>query len=186
MLLLCPVQGPWASSLVHLSRRLKCTIMITRHPWLLTFHIFDFCETARRNSTKLDRKQDLNVLYQVVFFRPIKKKDGSPASDWLRHFVFSETAEWNSRKLDRKQDLNILLQVCVLRADQKNKMATFASDWPRHFRLLLFKVVLNTDPQKNFVIQTPWNLSGIYKKVHYVDLANKIDSPREYFRVLYF
>ena len=47
------------------------------------------------------------------------------------------------------------------------------------------KVVLNTDPRKNFVIQTPWNLSDIYKKVQSVVLANKIDSPREYFRVLY-
>ena len=32
--------------------------------------IFDFsCETAERNSTKLDRKQDLNVFYQVCVFR---------------------------------------------------------------------------------------------------------------------
>ena len=30
---------------------------------------FDFSsETAERNSTKLDRKQDLNVLYQVCAF----------------------------------------------------------------------------------------------------------------------
>ena len=28
-------------------------------------------------------------------------------------------------------------QVCVFRANQKIKMATLASDWPRHFRLLL-------------------------------------------------
>ena len=53
------------------------------------------------------------------------------------HFS-SETAEWNSTKLDRKQDLNVLYQVCVFRADQKNKMAALASDWPRHFRLLLW------------------------------------------------
>ena len=32
--------------------------------------IFDFCsETADLNLTKLDRKQDLNVLYQVCVFR---------------------------------------------------------------------------------------------------------------------
>ena len=49
----------------------------------------------------------------------------------------SETAERNSTKLDRKQDLNALYQVCVFRADQKNKMAALASDWLRHFRLLL-------------------------------------------------
>ena len=89
--------------LVHLSRRLKCTIVITRCPSSvvrpsvrrpsLTFHIFDFS---------------------------------------------SETAERNSMKLDRKQDLNVLYKVCVFRADLKNNMAALASDWLRHFRLLLW------------------------------------------------
>ena len=70
--------------LVHLSRRLKCTIVIMRCPSSvcpsLTFHIFDFSsETAERNSTKLDRKQDLNVLYQVcVFSGRWEKQDGRP------------------------------------------------------------------------------------------------------------
>ena len=50
----------------------------------------------------------------------------------------SETAEGNSTKLVRKQDLNVLYQVCVFRADWKNKMAALASDWLRHFRLLLW------------------------------------------------
>ena len=49
----------------------------------------------------------------------------------------SETTEQNSTKLDRKQDINVLYQVCVFRADRKNKMAALASDWLRHFRLLL-------------------------------------------------
>ena len=49
----------------------------------------------------------------------------------------SETTEQNSTKLDRKQELNSLYQVCVVRADQKNKMAALASDWLGHFRLLL-------------------------------------------------
>ena len=208
-------------------------------PWpLIGWDIFDFSsETAEQNSTKLDRKQDLNVLYQVCVFQANrKKKMAALASDWLRHFrlllwnrwpefnetwqearsqrplpslcfsgrtekqdghpglwlaetfstsplkpltgiqrnltenkistsstkfVFfgsigqtrwpswpligwdifdfsSETAERNSTKLDRKQDLNVLYQVCVFRADRKNKMATLASDWLRHFRLLLW------------------------------------------------
>ena len=34
--------------------------------------------------------------------------------------------------------LNVLYQVCVFRADRKNKMAALASDWLRHFRLLLW------------------------------------------------
>ena len=207
-------------------------------PSSLTFHIFDFSsETTERNLTKLYRKVDLNVLYQVCVFQADRKnKMAALASDWLRHFrlllwnrwmefnetwqearsqrplpslcfsswsekqdgrpglwlaetfstsslkplngiqrnligskistsstkfVFfgpigktrwppwpligwdifdfsSETAERNSTKLDRKQDLNVLYQVCVFRADRKNKMAALASDWLRHFRLLLW------------------------------------------------
>ena len=111
-------------------------------PWpLIGWDIFDFSsETAERNSTKLDRKQDLNVLYQVcAFWADRKNKMAALASDWLRYFDFSsEIAEGNSTKLDRKQDLNVLYQVCVFRADRKNKMAALASDWLRHFRLLLW------------------------------------------------
>ena len=208
-------------------------------PWpLIGWDIFDFSSvTAERNSTKLDRKQDLKALYQVCVFRADRKnKMAALASDWLRHFrlllwnrwtefnqtlqeatsqrllpslcfsgrsekqdgrpglwlaetfstsplkplngiqpnltgskistsstkfVFfgpigktrwppwpligwdifdfsSETAERNSTKLDWKQDLNVFYQVCVFRADRKNKMAALASDWLRHFRLLLW------------------------------------------------
>ena len=49
----------------------------------------------------------------------------------------SETTEGNLTKPDRKQDLNVLYQVCVFWADRKNKMAALASDWLRHFRILL-------------------------------------------------
>ena len=208
-------------------------------PWpLICWDIFDFSsETAERNITKLDRKQDLNALYQVCVFRADRKnKMAALASDLLRHFrlllwnrwteynetwqearsqrplpslcfsgrsekqhgrpglwlaetfstsplkllngiqrnltgskismpstkfVFfgpigktrwppwpligwdifdlsSETAERNSTKLDRNQNLNALYQVCVFRADWKNKMAALASDWLRHFWLLLW------------------------------------------------
>ena len=60
-------------------------------PWtLIGWDIFDFSsETAERNSTKLDRKQDLNVLYLVCVFRADQKnKMAALASDWLRHFRF--------------------------------------------------------------------------------------------------
>ena len=160
-------------------------------PWpLIGWDIFDFSsETAEQNSTKLDRKQDLNILYKVCVFRADRKnKMAALASDWLRHFrlllwnrrtefnktwkeaisqhplpslcfirpigktrwppwpligwdIFdfsSETTERNSTKLDRKQDLNVLYQVCFFRANRKNKMAALASDWLRHFRLLLW------------------------------------------------
>ena len=214
-------------------------------PWpLIGWDIFYFSsETAERNSTKLDRKQDLNALYQVCIFRSDQKKqDGRPglwlaetysisplkrlheiqrnltgskistsstkfvffgligktrwlplASDWLRHirlllwkllhgiqgnltgskismssikFVFfscrlekqdgrpglwlAETFSTSplkplnriQQKLDRKQDLKVLYQVCVFRADPKNKMAVLASDWLRHFRLLLWNCLM--------------------------------------------
>ena len=112
-------------------------------PWpLIGWDIFDFSsETAEQNSTKLDRKQDLNALYQVfVFFRPIRKTKWPPwpLIGWDIFDFSSETAERNSTKLDMKQDLNVLYQVCVFRADRKNKMAALASDWLRHFRLLLW------------------------------------------------
>ena len=108
-----------------------------------------------RNSTKFDRKEDLNVLYQVcVFSSPEPKAQVSychsapsvvrpsgvrrPSVNFHIFDFSSETTEQNSTKLDRKQDLNALYQVCVFRADQKNKMAALASDWLRHFRLLLW------------------------------------------------
>ena len=106
-------------------------------PWpLIGRHIFDFfSETAERNSMKLDRKQDLNILYQVCVIRADwKNKMAALASGWLTHFRLLLR---NSRKHDRKQDLKVLYQVCVFRVDRKNKMATLASDWPSHFRLLL-------------------------------------------------
>ena len=61
-------------------------------PWpLIGWDIFDFSsETAEQKSPKLDRKQDLNVLYQVlVFWAARKNKMAALASDWLRHFWLS-------------------------------------------------------------------------------------------------
>ena len=96
-----PITWKWTTSMFSapepkaLLSTTKCTIVITlvRRLSSLTFHISDF---------------------------------------------FSETAERNSTKPDRKQDVNVLYKVCVFRADRKNKMAALASDWLRHFRLLLW------------------------------------------------
>ena len=110
------------------------------HP-SLTFHLFNFSsETTEQNSTKLDRKQELNILYQVCVFRADRKNKRPhwPLIDWDIFDFSSLTTERNSTKLDRKQDLNIFYQVCVFQADLKNKMAALASDWLRHFRLLLW------------------------------------------------
>ena len=75
-----------------------------------------------------------------LFFGPIGKTRWPPwpLIGWDIFDFFSETPEQNSMKLDRKQDLNALYQVCVFRSDRKNKIADLASDWLRHFRLLLW------------------------------------------------
>ena len=77
---------------------------------------------------------------KFMFFGPIGKTRWRPwpLIGWDIVDFFSETAEGNSTKLDRKEDLNILYQVCVFRADQKNKMTPLASDWLRHFQVLLW------------------------------------------------
>ena len=75
-----------------------------------------------------------------MFFGPIGKTKWPPwpLIGWDIFDFSSETDERNSTKLYRKQDLNALYLVCVFRADRKNKMAALASDWLRHFRLLLW------------------------------------------------
>ena len=81
-----------------------------------------------------------------MFFGPIRKTRWPPCPliGWDIFDFSSETAEPNSMKLDRKQDLNALYQVCVFWADRKNKMAALASDWLRHFRLLLWTAERNS------------------------------------------
>ena len=78
-------------------------------------------------------------LPSLCFSGPIGKTRWPPwpLIGWDIFDFSSETAERNSTKLDRMQDLNVLYKVCVFRADRKNKMAALASDWLRHFRLLL-------------------------------------------------
>ena len=57
-------------------------------PWsLIGWDIFDFCsETAERNSTKLDRKKDHNVLYHVCVFQADRKNKmavlANPSKRW--------------------------------------------------------------------------------------------------------
>ena len=122
---------------------------------LIGWDIFDFSlETAERKSTKLDRKQDLKALYQVCVFRADRKKQDAawPLIGWDIFDFSYESAERYSTKLDRKQDLNTLYQVCVFRTDRKNKMAALASDWPRHFRLLIWN---HWTPSTKFVFLRP-------------------------------
>ena len=70
-------------------------------PWpLIGLDIIDFSsEMAQRNSTKLDRKQDLNVLYQVCVFRLNRKnKMAALASDWQSDKSRSRVIRWHKSK----------------------------------------------------------------------------------------
>ena len=129
---------------VHLSRKLKCTIVIMRfpssvRPSSLTFHIFgksiwppwpligweifDFLEIIERNITKFDRMQDLNVLFQVCFFRVNWKRrlPPWPMIGWYILDFSSETAKGNSTKLDRNQDLDDLYHFLCFSCRSVNK-----------------------------------------------------------------
>ena len=96
---------------------------------------------AEQKSTKLDRKQDLHVPYQVCVFRADRKnKMAALASAWLKHFrllLWDRWTEFNETWQEARFQ-HPLPSFVFFRADQKNKMATLASDWLRHFRLLLW------------------------------------------------
>ena len=139
--------------LVHLSRRLKCTIVITRclssvvrpsvrPSWVVNFFTFSTSPLKPLNGIQrnLIGSKISTSSSKFVFFGPIGKTRWPPwpLIGWDIFDFSSETAEWNSTKIDRKQDFNVLYQVCVFRADRKKKMAALASDWLRHFRLLLW------------------------------------------------
>ena len=87
---------------------------------LIGWDIFDFSsETAESNSTKLDRKQDLNALYQVCVFQVDRKnKMAAVAYDLLRHF---QLFLWNRWIADRKQDLNMVYQASFFRLIRKTR-----------------------------------------------------------------
>ena len=79
----------------------------------LALDISDFSETTVWNITKLDRKEDLNALFQVCIFQADKKnKTVALVSDWLRYFrllLWNHWTEFNQNW--QEQDFNILHQV---------------------------------------------------------------------------
>ena len=85
-------------------------------PWLAETFFDFFSATAEQILTKLDRKEVLNILYQVCVFRTDWSSKMAILASWFAKTLvdfFSATAEWILTKLDRKQVLNILYQVCV-------------------------------------------------------------------------
>ena len=97
----------------------------TRWPPLpmIDLNIVDFSETAERNLLKLDKKQELNVIYQVCVFWVDRKTRWSswPLIGWAILDYSSGSTEWNLMKLGKKQVLNILYQFPVFVPIEKNK-----------------------------------------------------------------
>ena len=131
--------------LVHLSRRLKCTIVIMRCPSSVRPSLtFMFSTSSLKPLNGIQRNLTGSKIStsstKFVFFGPIGKTRWPPwpLIGWNIFDFSSETAERNSTKLDRKQDLNVLYKVCVFRTVRKNKIAALASDWRGHFWLLLW------------------------------------------------
>ena len=118
-------------------------------PWsLICWDIFDFSsETAERNSTKVDRKQVVNVLYQIcgVFFGQSEKQDGHPGLWLAATFSTSPLKPLNriQRNLTGSKNLTSSTKFFVLCFSAPEPKALFVVRRPSvvnfsHFRLLLW------------------------------------------------
>ena len=93
-----------------------------------------------KTSTNIDREQVINVLYQVCVFladREIMK--AALASDWLRKIKNDPLLPLNRirQNLTGCKISTFPANFVFFGQIVKNKMAAKASDWLRHFRLLL-------------------------------------------------
>ena len=128
----------------HLGRRLKCTFVISRCPSSVVnfshFRLLLWNRWTEFNETLQEARYQRPLPGLCFFFGPVGKTRRLPwpLISWEIFDLFSETAERNSTKLDREQNINVLYQICVFGDDRKSKMAPLASDWLRHFRLLLW------------------------------------------------
>ena len=95
-------------------------------------------ETVERNSTKLNRKQDLNVCYQVCVFRA-DRKNKMAARPLICWYIFDFLHCWGefNESWQEARSQRPVPRLCF-RADRKNKMAALVSDLLRHFPLLLW------------------------------------------------
>ena len=132
-------------------------------PWpLIGLDIFDFSsETAERNSTKLDSKQDLNVLYQVfVFWADRKNKMAVLASDWLRHFqlpLWNCWTEFNETWQEARSQ-SPLPSLCFLGRSEKLRWLP----WPL-IGLDIFDFSSETSQQNSTKLDSKQDLNVLYQ-----------------------
>ena len=127
--------GYMKAVLVNLSRRLKCTIVITRcpssvvRPSIVIFSDYRpilWNRWTEFNQTWQEAKYQ-RLLPSLCFSGRSEKQDCSIGL-WLAEIFSTSTlksAEGNSTKLDRKQDLDVLYQVCVFRAQEPKAPVTY-------------------------------------------------------------
>ena len=108
-------------------------------PWSLIgwdiFHLsFEFAEP---NSTKHDRKEDLNVLYHVCVFFPVwSEKEDGPDLWFAETFLYSSQKPLNRIQRNLKE-IKILMQLpSLFLGRMENKIVVPVSDWLRHFWFL--------------------------------------------------
>ena len=97
---------------------------------LTSFKSFQEVWTTERNLTKLDRKQVLNVLYQVCVFRADPKNNmAALASDWLRHILTFPLKPLNGiqRNLTGSKILTSSTKFVFFGAEKWIKIATLAN-----------------------------------------------------------
>ena len=103
--------------------------------WFGNFRICS--KNVERNSTKLTRKEDLNVLYQVCVFQGDRKNEMDALAKLKQ---ISPMKSLNGIQWNLTESMISTSSIVVFRADQKNKMAAQVSDLLKHFRLLLWNL----------------------------------------------
>ena len=107
--------------------------------WLRHFQLLLWNRWTEFNETWQEARSQ-RPLPGLCFSGWSEKQDGRPGLWLAETFSTSPLKPLNGiqRNLTGSKDLNVPYQVCVFRDDRKNKMAALASDWQRHFRLLLW------------------------------------------------
>ena len=133
---------------MHLSRRLKCTIVITRCPSFVVrpssvvnfshFRLFLWNRWTEFNETCQEARSQ-RPLPSLCFSGRSEKQDGRPGLWLAETFLTSPLKPLNGiqQHLSGSKISTSSTKFGVFRVDRKKKMAALASDWLRHFRLLL-------------------------------------------------